>query len=159
MNDFERMLSALIDGKVQFVIVGGVAATFHGSARLTADLDIVYARSPENVRHLVRALARLSPYLRGAPPSLPFRLDERTVLAGLNFTLTTAAGPLDLLGQLAGGFDYETLRHRSISIELFGRHCRVIELDALIETKIAAGRPRDFEVIAELEVIREEANR
>jgi len=156
MIDFRRLLAALIEEKVEFVIVGGVAATLHGSARLTSDLDIVYGRSREDTRRLVAALAPLKPYLRGAPKGLPFHLDVETVRAGLNFTLTTDAGPLDALGEIAGGFNYEVLRKRSISVELFGMRCRVIDLDALIESKMAAGRPKDLEVIAELETIREE---
>ena len=156
MIDFRRLLAALIEEKVEFVIVGGVAATLHGSARLTSDLDIVYGRSREDTRRLVAALAPLKPYLRGAPKGLPFHLDVETVRAGLNFTLTTDAGPLDVLGEIAGGFNYEVLRKRSISVELFGMRCRVIDLDALIESKMAAGRPKDLEVIAELETIREE---
>ena len=154
--DFERLLGALADHRVDFVVVGGLAATIHGSARLTSDIDVVYGRSPHNIKNLVSALAPLSPYLRGAPPGLPFRLDERTVTAGLNFTLTTSAGPIDLLGEIAGGFDYDVLRSRSIVVDLFKRKIRVIDLDALIESKRAAGRPKDFEVIAELEVIRDE---
>ena len=156
MIDFKRLLSALADSKVEFVIIGGVAATLHGSARLTADLDIVYARSKENIRRLVTALAPLHPYLRGAPPGLPFHFEAEAVRAGLNFTLTTDAGPLDVLGEIAGGFDYEVVRRRSIIVELYRNRYRVIDLDALIETKLAAGRPKDLEVIAELEIIREE---
>src|SRR5947209_5162101 len=133
MIDYKRLLHALADAKVEFVIVGGVAATLHGSARLTADLDIVYARSKENIKRLVNALDALKPYLRGAPPDLPFRFDEPTVRAGLNFTLTTEAGPLDVLGEIAGGFDYRVLRERSSLFDVYGRRCRVIDIDALIE--------------------------
>lgn len=156
MIDFTRLLSVLVKGKVDFVIVGGVAATLHGSARLTMDLDVVYGRSKENIRRLVTALAALHPYLRGAPKGLPFHFDNETVRAGLNFTLTTDAGPLDLLGEMAGGFTYDVLPRRSKFVTLFGMRCRVINIDALIEAKLAAGRPKDLEVIAELEVIREE---
>jgi hypothetical protein len=159
MIDFQRLISVLVKAKVEFVIVGGVAATVHGSARLTADLDIVYARSQENIRRMVAALGTLTPYLRGAPPGLPFHLDAETVRAGLNFTLTTDAGPLDILGEIAGGFNYAVLHKRSAFVELFGFRCRVIDLDALIESKMAAGRPKDLEVIAELEIIREERDR
>jgi len=157
MIDYKRLLYALDDAKVEFVIVGGVAATLHGSARLTADLDIVYARSKENIKRMVHALAPLKPYLRGAPAGLPFRFDEATVRSGLNFTLATKAGPLDALGEIAGGFNYQVLRRRSSLFELYGPRFRVINMDALIENKIAAGRPKDLEVIAELEVIREES--
>lgn len=68
MIDFETLIQALADEKVAFVVIGGVAATLHGSARLTMDLDIAYERSPENIESLARALTPLSPYLRGAPP-------------------------------------------------------------------------------------------
>ena len=156
MIDFERLLGSLVDSRVDFVIVGGVAATLHGSARLTADLDVVYERSSRNINRLVHALAPLAPYLRGAPPGLPFRLDEATIMAGLNFTLTTIYGPLDLLGDISGGLRYADLAERSLLVTLFGHRCRVIDLDTLIENKRAAGRPKDLEVIAELEVIRQE---
>lgn len=154
--DYERLLAVLVDGEVDFIIVGGVAATYHGSSRLTSDLDVVYSRSSENIDRLARALFPISPYLRGAPPGLPFHFDPTTIRAGLNFTLTTTAGPLDLLGDMAGGFDYDLLRERAIRVRLFGKECRIIDLESLIKAKRAAGRPKDLEVIAELEVIREE---
>jgi len=77
--DLERLLSVLHDAEVRFVIIGGVAATIHGSARLTSDLDVVYARDRENLERLVAALQPLDPYLRGAPPGLPFRFDVETL--------------------------------------------------------------------------------
>jgi hypothetical protein len=87
---------------VESVGVRGFAATVLGSPRITIDLDVVYARDRENLARLARVLEPLSPYLRGAPPGLPFRLDVATLERGLNFTLTTSAGDLDLLGEIAG---------------------------------------------------------
>jgi len=72
MTDFRALISLLAAGGVEFIIVGGAAATAHGSARLTQDLGIVYRRTPENISRLVRALAPHEPYPRGAPPGLPF---------------------------------------------------------------------------------------
>jgi hypothetical protein len=37
-----------------------------------------------------------------------------------------------------------------------GHHARLTALDKLIEVKRAAGRPKDLEAIAELEIIRDE---
>lgn len=156
MTDFAGLLRALSDAGVEFIIVGGAAATAHGAARLTVDLDIVYARNAENVSRLVRALQSHQPYLRGAPPGLPFRWDEETIRRGLNFTLTTDLGALDLLGEVVGGGGYEQLLPDTISISIFGIECRCLNLDRLIEVKRAAGRPKDLEAIAELEVIQEE---
>jgi len=86
MNDFERILTSLRSADVAFVIVGGVAATVHGSARLTSDVDVVYERSRVNIERLVRALTPINPYLGGAPPELPFKFEVETVRRGLNFT-------------------------------------------------------------------------
>ena len=46
MIEFRRLLESLERHEVAFVIVGGIAATLHGSARLTFDLDVVYERTP-----------------------------------------------------------------------------------------------------------------
>lgn len=156
MLDLEALLPALAGAKVEFILVGGVAAIAHGSSRLTQDLDIVYRRTPENVGRLVAALEPFSPYLRGAPPGLPFRLDAETVLRGLNFTLTTSAGPLDVLGEITGGGRYEDLVPYSAVISAFGAEYHCLGLEKLIHTKRAAGRPKDLEAIAELEALMDE---
>lgn len=102
MIDFEKALVLLADSQVRFVIVGGLAATIHGSAYATFDLDFCYARDAENFSRMARALQPLRPRPRGAPEDLPFRLDEETLKRGLNFTLTTDPGDIDLLGEVAG---------------------------------------------------------
>lgn len=157
MTDFEHLLKTLSSNNVEFVIVGGVAATLHGSARLTSDLDVVYGRDAQNVRRLASALMPLNPYLRGAPPGPPFRFDEATIRAGLNFTLATDAGPLDLLGEIAGAGTFAALAGHTIDVALFGTTYRCIDVDTLIKAKRAAGRPKDLEVVAELEAIRDES--
>jgi hypothetical protein len=156
VTDFGTLLGLLADGGVKFIIVGGAAATAHGSARLTFDLDVVYERSDDNMQRLASALAPYEPYLRGAPAGFPFMLDRETLRRGLNFTLTTQVGALDLLGEIAGGGDYTNLEPKSVEMILFGHHCLVVGLDALIDAKRAAGRPKDMEAVAELEAIREE---
>ncbi len=156
MTDFARLLGALHGGGVDCIVVGGLAATIHGSARLTQDVDVSYARSEANLERVVRALGPLEPYLRGAPPGLPFEWSFATLRAGLNFTLTTSAGDLDLLGEIPGGGTYEELLPDTVPVELFGHDVRCLDLDALIRTKRAAGRVRDLEAIAELQALREE---
>jgi predicted nucleotidyltransferase len=154
--DFHALLQALASAGVEFIIVGGAAATAHGSARLTEDLDAVYRRTPENVQRLVSALSPYHPYLRGAPPGLPFKWDEKTIWNGLNFTLTTKLGAIDFLGEITGGGAYDDLLPYSMELQLFGLTCLCLGLERLIYVKRAAGRPKDFEAIAELEAILEE---
>ncbi len=103
MTDFPSLLRALVDAQVEFIIVGGLAATIHGSSRLTQDIDVVYARSDDNLQRLTRALAPHQPYLRGAPPGLPFEWSAATLKRGLNFALTTSLGDIDVLGEISGG--------------------------------------------------------
>lgn len=159
MTDFERLLSVLVGGGVEFIVIGGMAATAHGSAQVTVDLDVVYRRSAENMARLAAALAPLDPYLRGAPPGLPFHFDVATIQRGLNFTLTTTAGDLDVLGEATGGGTYDALLPRSEVRQLFGLDVRFVDLETLIHLKRAAGRPRDLERIAELEALHEERTR
>ena len=153
---FVRILS---DAGVDYVIVGGVAANIHGALRTTLDLDIVYSRVPANIARLAHALSPYQPYLRGAPPGLPFVLDEATIHRGLNFTLTTTLGDLDLLGEVTGGGRFEALLAHAEPVELEERRCWVVTLPTLIGLKRAAGRPRDRESLAELEALLEERDR
>lgn len=156
MTDFPGLLRALQREKVRFIVIGGAASTAHGSARLTLNLDVVYSRTLENLRRLAAAIAPLAPRLRGAPEGLPFAWDEPTIRSGLNFTLSTSLGALDLLGNVAGGGRYENLEKDTETIHVFGVDCLFVNLDALIRLKRAAGRRKDLEAIAELEAIREE---
>lgn len=155
MTDFAKMLQLLSDRGVEFIIIGGAAAIVHGSSRLTQDLDVVYRRSQENIARLSNALQAQNPYLRGAPPGLPFQWSEATIRMGLNFTLQTNLGDLDLLGEVTGGGNYENLVDRAFEIEVFGVRCLCLDLETLIHVKRAAGRPKDLETISELEAIRE----
>jgi hypothetical protein len=159
MTDFAGLLRVLAEAGVDFILVGGVAATVHGSARLTLDVDVVYSRTPTNLARLVRALAPHAPYLRGAPRGLPFTWDQATLSRGLNFTLTTTLGPLDLLGELTGGGGFDDLLPHSMPVTLFGVDVRCLNLEWLIRVKRAAGRPKDLEALAELEALLEEDER
>ena len=156
MTDYAALLAALHGQGVEFILVGGLAATAHGSARLTEDVEVVYRRSADNYRRLVAALGPRDPYLRGAPPGLPFRWDEPTIERGLNFSLTTSIGSIDLLGEIAGGGTYDELCQHTIEITVFSTPCRCLDLPHLIHVKRAAGRPKDLEIIAELEALLEE---
>lgn len=156
MTNFRAILQILQDAGVEFILVGGLAAGAHGSPRATLDVDVVYRRTGDNMARLVSALQNHSPYPRGAPPGLPFHFDVRTLQRGLNFTLTTDLGDLDLLGEITGGGTFDELLAQTQTLEAVGLSCLCLTLEKLIEVKRAAGRPKDFEAIAELEVVLEE---
>jgi len=159
MNPFRALLRALQGAGVRFIVVGGVAAVLHGSSRLTQDVDVVYDRSEDNLKRLAKALARHRPYLSGAPQGLPFLWEAKTIRAGLNFTLTTALGDIDLLGEITGGGGYGDLLRRTVPVRAFGMRLLCLDLPTLIRVKRAAGRPKDLDALAELEAIAEERER
>jgi hypothetical protein len=119
-------------------------------------VDLVYSRADANIEHLANALAPHAPYLRDAPSGLPFSWDARTIRSGLNFTLTTDLGHLDLFGELIGGGSYEDLLPHSFDVEAFDVRFKCLDLPTLIRIKEAAGRTKDHEAIAELRVLLEE---
>jgi hypothetical protein len=155
VTGLEKFLGALHSHRAEFIIIGGIAARIHGSARITQDVDIVYSRLGDNIGRVVAALAPFKPYLRGAPEGLPFTWDIPTVEAGLNFTLRTTAGDIDILGEVAGGGRYEDLVSHTVVAHAFGHATRVISIPWLIQLKRAAGRVKDLEAIAELELLRD----
>jgi predicted nucleotidyltransferase len=156
MMDIAALIRRLKDCQVEFIVIGGVAAAAHGSARATFDLDVVYRRTPENIERLARCLQSHRPYLRNAPPGLPFRFDPETIQRGLNFTLVTDLGPLDVLGEVTGGGKYEDLLPHAVTLDAFGVSCPCLNLRLLIQVKRAAGRPKDFEAVAEMEALLDE---
>ena len=155
-TDFRSMVRLLADSQIEFIVIGGLAAIAHGAGRLTYDVDVVYRRTRENMQRIVDAFAPTQPYLRGAPPGLPFKFDLPTMRSGLNFTLITTLGQVDLLGEVAGDGTYDALLPHSEPREIFGVPVPCVNLEKLIALKRAAGRPKDFEPIAELEAIRQE---
>jgi predicted nucleotidyltransferase len=154
--EFERLLPELVKGGVDFILIGGVAGIVHGSARVTYDVDLVYSRTDENIRRLASVLEPHSPYLRDALPALPFSWDEKTIRAGLNFTLTTTLGDIDLFGEISGGNTYKDLLPHSLEVEAFGIRFKCVDLPTLIRIKESAGRAKDLEAIAELRALVEE---
>lgn len=156
--DLRHFITALADGEVAFIIIGAVALTLQGSARVTQDLDICYARDPDNLIRLARALAPLRPSLRGVPVDmpLPFTLNAPTLRAGLNFTLTTARGDIDLLGEVTGLGGYRAVDRFAESMVVYERSVRVLNLDGLERAKRAAGRPKDLTDLADILEIRKQ---
>ena len=154
--DLAQVIPPLVGAHIDFILIGGKAAILHGSARVTFDTDIVYDRSKANLERLAVFLKPHQPYLRGAPPGLPFVLDFPALRNGLNFTLTTSLGDLDLLGEVIGGGGYRDLLPHSFDVEAFNVKFKCVDLPTLIKLKRAAGRPKDFESLAELQALLDE---
>jgi hypothetical protein len=152
------LLRQLTEHQVEYVVIGGLAMIAQGSAYITKDLDICYSRTPENIAALARAVAPLHPHLRNAPADLPFCFDAPTIQAGLNFTLSTDLGDIDVLGEVAGVGNYQKVLAQSEERTIFDLSVHVLTLDGLIAAKKAAGRLKDRNHLLELEELKKLRN-
>ena len=150
-NDFQRIIAALDASGLRFVIIGGIAMRLQGASHITDDIDFAFARDPQSLGALVSALAPYHPRLRGAPAGLPFFWDLRTLQTSVNMTLETDAGSVDLVGEPDGVVSFEDLWEGATVIERQGVQVRVASVEALIAMKRAAGRPKDYGHLLELE--------
>ena len=55
---FENLLVKLASSGVDFAVAGGVAVSLNGFIRATDDVDVLVAKSPENLRRLLDCLAQ-----------------------------------------------------------------------------------------------------
>lgn len=147
------MIAALVARGIDFVVIGGVAATVHGSARFTNDLDICYDTSEPNVHRLVDLLNEWKAYLRAVEPGLPFILDARTFQTTAMMTLTTSQGALDVLAEVPGVGGYAAVREQSEKVRVGATEFRALTLEGLIASKKAVRRKKDVEQLIELEAI------
>lgn len=151
----EHIIRRMNAAGADFVVIGGQAEYLFGSPRVTYDVDICYRRTPENLTKIVSALQLLNPRLRGAPEGLPFRFDARTIQNGLNFTLETDAGDLDLLGHVEPIGTYDDLIRDAEVYDVGGIAVHTISLAHLIRVKEHIRRDKDRESLRQLLAIRQ----
>ena len=149
------MVRRLVAADVRFVVIGGVAATAHGSPRITEDLDICYDPTDDNRRRLAATLASWNAYLRGVEPDLPFTMDERALRTSPVMTLATDRGSIDVMDQVLGVGDFTAVWRQSEEVEAGGVRFRVLSLAALVRAKRATGRRKDRDQLPGLEALLE----
>ncbi len=140
--DLSTLLERLLEADIEFVLVGGLAAVVQGAPITTLDVDIVHRRTQENVDRLIAFLASAGARYRNrpGPPLSP----SRSALLGPGHSLfMTDLGPLDALGAIEGGADYDRLLPLSLSIEVAGRSLCVLSLETIVGFKRASSDPKD----------------
>lgn len=150
-EDFDpvRLLAALREADVDFVLIGGMAAILHGDVGVTVDLDVVPASAPRNLDRLGKALRAIDARVRteGVPEGLPFDCSAaffRNLAPDAIVNLTTRAGDLDLAFRPSGTQGYADLRRDAIEIEAAdGLRILVASLADVIRSKEAANREKD----------------
>jgi len=121
--DAERILRALAEHDVAYVLIGGLAVQTHGHVRTTIDADLIPAPDPANLERLASALRSL----------------DACVL-----------GLVDVMHEVPGGRPYSELSERALHVRLGEIDVPVVDLDDLIQMKLARGRPTDLADVAAL---------
>ena len=157
MVDLNKLLGRLIEHGVEFVVVGGFAATAHGASYVTYDLDICapcMMSDGANLRRLHAALADLHPYHRMTMNKRTFVFPPRTIEETGNIYLKTDWGQLDVLQAIELG-DYSFAREHSVVFDLPIGACRFLTCATLVESKKTTARPKDLLVAQQLSAILE----
>lgn len=134
MFDPRKIIEALNRHGVEYVAIGGFAATLYGCPEQTFDLDILYADSPANRGRLLAALADMQ--ARWDVPLTDAVLQRQPM-----FALNTAFGDLDILSEVLGVGSYEQAMSRVESMKVGDVAVPILDLTTLIATKEAAADP------------------
>lgn len=149
-----HILQRFNDHRVEYVVIGGLAAVLHGAPVSTFDVDVVAPFVPENVERMHAALQGINPRFRFTPRLIPLHDDWRELVRFTNLNLVTDLGVVDVLGDLPGIGPYASLSGRTVETDVDGIACRMLDLDTLIAAKTAAGRPKDKLAVLELLAVR-----
>jgi hypothetical protein len=165
--DVGRIVEALDRHGVEYLFVGGIAATAHGAERLTADADTVVRRTAANLTATAAVLRELHAHLvveglsDEEAKALPVHIDALMLARMEISTWRTDAGDLDVLVEIPAAdgtrFSYEDLLPRSIDAPYGVERItvRIAGLDDVIASKQWANRPKDHEALPELIALRE----
>ena len=141
--DFLAILEVLSRHKVEYVLVGGVAAVLYGSPANTFDVDVVHSRGTSNIERLLAALEELDAVYR-MQPERRLRPGATHLTSGGHSLLLTRFGPLDVLGTIGKSRSYEDLINRTSRVEISdGLAIAVLDLPTQIEVKEEVAGPKD----------------
>lgn len=153
MTDNFRLLQEFLAHEVEFVVVGGVAAAFHGSSLTTYDLDLCIPFTEQNLGRVLPMLVRLHARFRAHPAKPPLQADPKVYRDFRHLLLDTDLGAIDLLREIAGLGDFSQVLACSQVLDQAELPCRVLRLESLIVAKRAAGRDKDLRALPELEIL------
>lgn len=158
-QDTLRLLGLLADAGLDYVVIGGVAASVWGSLIYTDDLDIALRFDATQIDGLLAAL-------RPHHPKHATRVDLGEIRDPIDYLVTfrmllieTDIGRIDALNEVAPIGGYERLAARATEFEIDGHTHRVIDIDDLIAVKEMVARPKDIQVALELRAIRSQRQR
>ena len=154
--EIPRLLAALNDAGVEYVVIGGFALAAHRYVRATDDLDVVPKPSRANLSRLVAAVDELGGVptdLAGGirPDELPLPFGLESLVAGGSWALNTRYGVLHVMQGVPGADDYRELRAgaKRVPVPEVG-DVWFVGRDQLIRMKQESDRLRDKADVEEL---------
>jgi hypothetical protein len=147
--DAERILRALAEHSVDYVLIGGLAVQTHGHVRTTNDADLIPAPDPANLRRLAAALRALDARVLNAGEE-DTEVDARMLPRATIWQFVTRDGGIDVMHEVPGGRPYAELSKRALRVKLGDIDVPVVDLDDLIQMKLARARPVDLADVAAL---------
>lgn len=156
--DPELLFEVLARHKVEYVLIGGLAANLHGSPLVTNDADITPRRTKPNLRRLTDALVDLDARIRTAkePDGLEFARDAGFLERMKMVNMQTRAGDFDISFEPGGLSGYEELAAHAVSFEIFGVRVQVAALRDIIASKEATNRAKDQAALPVLYALEDE---
>jgi hypothetical protein len=159
MEQLTELLKRLVDAKVEFSLIGGMASRHYGVTLVTEDVDVCTRFTFENLKRIENAVKDFHPRHRLTANKLPLEMTEQLFRGLKNLYLTTDIGVLDCLGEVAGVGDFDAVLKKSeLKSFPFGQ-CHVLGIGALIDAKKAVGRPHDLVAVSQLAAIKEKCDR
>ena len=154
MASILEFLRRMNEQGVRYVVIGRYAGIVHGAPLPTEDIDVCVPLDQENLRKILAALGDLHLRFRMRPDKPQVPTDPARLEGFKNLYLVSDIGRVDMLTEVTGiGTFDEVIRHAQVA-EIEGQSFHVLNLDALILAKQAAGRRKDLRAVAELEAIR-----
>jgi hypothetical protein len=152
--DPKRILSTLAHHRVQYILIGALAARLQGFPRATYDADITPAKDRDNLQRLAAALRELGAriYTEQIPEGLAFDCSAPMLARADIWNLITDAGRLDLAFKPSGTEGYDDLARQAVRFTIYDQDVRAARLEDIIRSKEAANRPQDRQ---DVEIIRE----
>ena len=147
--DAERILRALAEHEVDYVLIGGLAVQTHGHVRTTNDADLIPAPQPTNLKRLAAALRSLGAEVVN-PGAERTEITAKMLPKATIWQFTSRDGGIDVMHEVPGGRSFDELSKEALHVRLGDIDVPVVGLDDLIQMKLARGRPVDLEDVASL---------
>jgi hypothetical protein len=135
-QEFLKVLKAMEDEEVDYILIGGFAVILHGLPRFTMDMDFFMKMAEKNVQKLRKALYSVF----GDSDIDEITFDELAKYPVIRYG-TTNGFHIDIMAQLGEAATYEDLEYEIM--EVLGQKIRVATAETLLKLKQDTIRPED----------------